>query len=227
MRTLIFILAAAMPTILFGQCHPEWYGTLKAQVQDHSVILRNDTTSRECNSLCNMEIRRISDDTLVWMQIEVQAGANCLCNFNLSATVDSLKFGNYIAKVYYSRLFQYDTCYIGSIPFTITEPFSYFSPHLQNQYQSSCFVVGLPPDKILTELALKVFPNPTVGVLNIVTELKGPKGIRISNVENKTIYEIQTDKEENAIDLSHLPNALYFVTVWNNDKSLHAKFLKN
>lgn len=97
MKTLIFILATVMPTILFGKCHPEWNGILKAEVQGHRVILRNDTTFRECISLCNMQIYHLSNDTLVWMQKDLMPGANCICSFNLSVTIDSLKSGNYTA----------------------------------------------------------------------------------------------------------------------------------
>lgn len=75
-------------------------------------------------------------------------------------------------------------------------------------------------------MALKVFPNPTEGVLNITTKLKGPKVIRISSIENKTILEIKTDKDDQTLDLTYLPRKMYFVTVCNDEKSLHARFIK-
>ncbi len=226
MKTFILILATVMPAILFGQCNPQWFGTLRAEVTGHQVVLWNDTTTRECGRMYNMKIHHLSGDTLVWMQKDVAPGTNCLCEYNLSATIDSLKTGNYIAKVYYSEMFQTDSCYIGSVSFNITEPFPFYSPYLLDQYQSSCLVTGISTVQVQSEMALKVFPNPAEGVLNIATELKGPKFIRISDIENRTIVEIQTDEEEITLDVSYLPAKMYFVTVRNDEKSLHAGFLK-
>jgi hypothetical protein len=227
MKTAIIFILIMLPILSFCQCDPLLYGKLKAEVIGHSVILRDDSAWRNCGVQYDMQVSTLKNDTLVWMQKMGGALSNCLCYYNLSVTIDSLKTGLYTAKVYYSNIWPTFTCYVGSIHFEITEPFNYYSPFKLGQFQSNCFPIVVAQDeKSMDNVVLKVFPNPTQGILNIETELKGSKLIRISDIENKTIFEIQTDKEENAIDLSYLPKALYFVTVWNNDKSLHNKFLK-
>lgn len=65
-----------------------------------------------------------------------------------------------------------------------------------------------------------------MALLTIITDLHGSKVIMISDMENKRIIEFTTDKEDNTIDLSVLPKNMYFVTVRNNEKSVHAKFCK-
>ncbi len=227
MKAVIIIILAILPILSLCQCDPLFYGKLKAEVNGHSVTLRDDTAWRNCGIRYDMQVSTLKNDTLVWMQKTDGALTNCLCHYNLSVTIDSLRTGLYTAKVYYSSIWPTFTCYVGSIPFEITDPFTYYSPFKSGQYQSDCFPIVVTQDeKAMDNEVLKVFPNPTEGILNIVTELKGISVIRISDIESKIVLEIQTDRVENAVDLTYLPGAMYFVTVWNNDKSLHARFLK-
>jgi hypothetical protein len=232
MKTKIFFLFALMPVLVFGQLPCSGYqvcGILSATVNGHSVLLKDDTAHRNCGSVYVMEISSISADTLIWIQKDIAGGAICDCYFNLSVTIDSLKTGNYFTKVFLTDTYWMDTCYVGSLSFTISQPFSYFSPFPENPYQSPCFTpgVGIRSDNLSPGINLRIFPNPTKSVLNVVTNLKGPKVITISDIENKRILELNTDKEENSIDLNTLPNQMYLITVRNNEKSLHAKFFKN
>ena len=229
MKAVIFFLVALIPVLVSGQlpCTPSSSrGVLSALVNGHSVVLRDDTAQRNCGSRYSMGIRSISSDTLIWMQTDSAGGALCNCPFNLSVGVDSLKTGNYITRVFATDTYYHDTCYVGSVSFTITEPFSYFSPFAENPYQSICLLEGIRSDQSSTT-ALKIFPNPTDGILTIITNLKGSKVITISDMENKRIIEFNTEAEVNTIDLGALSKAMYFVTVRNHDKSVHAKVCKN
>ncbi len=50
MRRVIILVILFVPAGLFGQCHPEWNGVLRNFPQGNSVILRNDTAERECET---------------------------------------------------------------------------------------------------------------------------------------------------------------------------------
>jgi hypothetical protein len=225
MKAIIFLLVL-LPVLAIGQCNSTTFGILKAEVHGDTVILQNDTAYRNCGAIYSMGISSLNNDTLIWMQTDIGSVAYCYCYFNLSVTIDSLKPGNYSVKVYYSDLVNNDTCYIGSVSFTITNPNSYLSPSIQNQEQSSCFLVGVSDEKKSGDIVIKVYPNPTKGFLNIFIDLYGDKLIRISDLENKSILEFISDKNENVIDLRSLPNNMYFVTVKTKEKSLHSKFCK-
>ena len=145
MKTLVFILIA-LPYIAFGQCNSIFNGILKAEVDGNSVILKNDSIYRNCAVSYLMEITEIEGDTLVWFQLEqMDMWMMCLCHFNLSVTLDSLEAGNYYVKTYYTNIpFPVgDTCYVGLIPFTISEQNSFVSYGVTDPYQSSCFMVGV------------------------------------------------------------------------------------
>jgi sialate O-acetylesterase len=62
-------------------------------------------------------------------------------------------------------------------------------------------------DYDLNPPSLKVYPNPTKGVLNIVKELD-PKKIEVFDLTGKDVFK---SKFSNKIDLSFLPKGIYFV----------------
>ena len=228
MKTTILIIIALLPIISFGQwCDPMTFGILKAEVKGDSVILKDDTVSRNCGVQYLMKVNAISSDTLVWKQVDFGVAYGCYCHFNLSVTIDSLKPGNYTVKVYYSDSNYLYPCYVGSISFQITKPNSFSTPSILNQQQSDCFEVNSINENSSIGTILKVYPNPSSGLLNILTDLKGEKIIRVTDLENKCILEYFTSKNEEQIDLSRLPNMFYLISVSNKDKTVHAKFCKN
>ncbi len=223
----ILILLFFLPFISFGQCFfttPE--GILSAEVYGDTVILKNDSVCRNCGSSYLMELSNLGNDTLVWMQTDIGGSANCICNFNLSVTIDSLYPGNYSAKVYYTLAYNGDTSYIGTVAFTITQPNTYLTPKIFNQYQSLCFEVNATHEIKYTDTFVKIFPNPSEGVFNILSELEGEKIISITDINNKSIVNFVSDKNENVIDLSNLPKSLYFITITTKEKSIHSKICK-
>jgi len=211
MKTIIFFLLFLLPILAIGQwCDTIYFGKLKAEVYGDTVVLKNDTAYRGCLVLYEMKFHFISPDTLIWMQRDVGEAAGCLCYFNLSMTIDSLKPGNYIAKTYYTLPYMGDTCYIGSVPFIITKQNSYLSPFLMNQEQSQCFIMGVSNKNNDIDNSIKIYPNPTDDYLHVVTDLNGEKLIRISSLENKYVFELKSNANENIIDLHNLPKMIYF-----------------
>jgi len=223
MKTIFFLLTL-FPVLAFG-CYPETVGILSAEVHGDTVILRDDSACRNCGAYYSMSISSTSNDTLVWIQNDIGIPTYCFCPFNLSVTVDSLKPGNYIAKVYYGKIGYY--LYLaGYISFTITKPNSSLSPSLLGQYQSNCLTLGVLNNQALDDRSLKLFPNPTDGIINFNTSLSGEKLFRIINLDGKIIMEFISDKNENNIDLKDLPNNIYFLSVRNREKLVYAKLLK-
>lgn len=227
MKTIIFFLLFLLPMLTIGQwCDSLYLGKLKAEVYGDTVVLKNDTAYRNCGVLYFMEFHFTSPDTLIWMQRDIGEIYGCLCYFNLSMTIDSLKPGNYTAKAYYSFSSISDSCYIGSISFTITKQNSDVSPSLLNQEQSQCFAIGVSDNNDALENSIKIYPNPADDYLNVITNINGEKLIKISSLENKCVFELRTETKENIIDLHNLPKMIYFITIRTNEKTFHSKFIK-
>ncbi len=228
MKTAIFFLLSLSPILAIGQwCDSIYFGKLKAEVYGDSVVIKDDTAYRGCGVLYAMEFHFTSPDTLIWMQRDTGEVVGCLCHFNLSMTIDSLKPGNYTAKTYYSFSSISDTCYIGSVSFIIAQQNSYLSPFLLSQEQSQCLVVGVSDKNNAMDNSIKIYPNPADDYLNVITDLNGEKLIRISSLENKCVFDLKTNTKENIIDLHNLPKMIYFITVRTNDGTVHSKFIRN
>ncbi|TSA29974.1 MAG: T9SS C-terminal target domain-containing protein [Bacteroidetes bacterium] len=225
MKTL-FGMLIMFPLLAAGQCDPASLGTLGAEVSGDMVTLFNDTAFRNCGALYSMEITRISDDTLKWFQRDLGSAAYCLCYFNLSVTVDSLSAGNYTVKAYFQELMSGEVCYIGSVPFTISEPASYINPTIIDQSQSDCLIVGEPDEQFDPEAALKVFPNPVQGLLQIQTGLSGQKMVRITNIRGVVVRNFIVVRNELSIDLRDLAPGIYVLTLQTQGETRQTKFCK-
>jgi hypothetical protein len=62
------------------------------------------------------------------------------------------------------------------------------------------------------ENTIKVFPNPTAGIITIETLTSG-KIIQLISIEGKVLKEIQSAKNQERLDLSELANGTYFLKV--------------
>jgi hypothetical protein len=68
-----------------------------------------------------------------------------------------------------------------------------------------------------------VYPNPTKGILNIVSKVSKFDGFRIYNSNGllvKEKYGSLNESNENAIDVSDLPSGIYYLTVMNSSKRI-------
>lgn len=85
---------------------------------------------------------------------------------------------------------------------------------------------GIAPDSSKNIINLKVYPNPTNGELNIELP-KDTKYFFIADISGKVILRIETNnKEFEKINLSNLPNGVYFVVCeYEDNKFLRAKFI--
>jgi hypothetical protein len=70
---------------------------------------------------------------------------------------------------------------------------------------------------------IQVYPNPASNFLNI--KLKGNASLTISDLQGKTFLNSNYDGI-NGIDISQLNTGIYLVTIQQNGKMYHAKFVK-
>ena len=224
-KTIFFLLF--IPLFSVGQwCDPYNYGILKAQVYGNTVLLKDDTANRNCGVHYEMQVSRLSSDTLIWRQVDFGSVFGCNCHFNLSVTIDSLIPGDYFAKVYYTDSTLFYQCYVGVISFSIAQPQHYQSFIISGQNQSNCFLATSINDNHFSTSYLSAFPNPSDGVITIKTNLKGEKRIRITDLLNNCIVKYITEKEEDQIDLSQFPDACYLITIESRGESIHKKICK-
>jgi hypothetical protein len=218
MKTIVFIFLA-VPFTVFGQCNPLGNGILKAEVDGNSVVLRNDTIYRNCACDYLMQISQLEGDTLAWIQLE-QSGAfaNCYCHFNLSITLDSLVAGNYYVKTFYTKIPSPtgDTCYIGLISFTITDQNSFTSYGVTDEYQSTCFSVGINTHEQPERDKMTIIPNPVIDKITISsTAITGDTHLSIFKVNGEKVLERQLTETETQIDISTLARGIYFIRLQN------------
>jgi len=227
MKTTALFLLTLLPALTFGQFSQPTVDVLTAEVHGDTVILRDDSANRNCGAQYTMQITNINSYSFRWVQKDFGGIAYCYCFFNLSVTVDSLKPGDYSVDTYYTHPDNNMLIYIGTISFTILNPNSYLSPSIVDQEQSPCFIVGISTDNGPIGPALKVYPNPAKGYLNISTDLPGDKTIILSDLIGNILLQLTSDKNEITIDLMDLPAQMVLVTVKNNMKAMHAKVFKN
>ena len=187
----------------------------------------NDSTCRNCGVEYVMEIYKVSDYILEWSQVDHGSVAYCLCPFNLSVTIDSLKPGHYTVRTYFTDALHIDSDYVGSVTFDITKPVSYQSPSITHQYQSICLDEGIPRKDRSAGTYLSVYPDPADDLITITTELTGDKTIRFITPDGKCMFEYLTNKTKNSINISRLPKMVYIISVANKEKSIYKKFCKN
>jgi hypothetical protein len=226
----ILIFLALLPILSFGQCGSYNQGVLKIQVHNDTVILQEDTAVRNCGSMYQMKIWFIAD-TLYWLQSDTGINIACMCNYNYSVTIDSLKTGHYIAKVFFTEYPgwpppYFDTCYVGSIPFEIVEQNSFPSYHTLSGYQSDCFPVGIQNKKHPNNESPFIYPNPTSDLLNIFVDEQGETNISIYNINNQCVLEFSSKNKINSINVSNLPTGFYIVAIKSHNTTVKKKFCK-
>jgi hypothetical protein len=225
MKLIIYFLAI-IPYLAFGQCDPAGNGTLSAYVQDHSVVLTNDTVYRNCGASYTMGISWLSSDTMIWIQTDTGGVAYCQCNYNLSLTLDSLSQGNYAVKVFYTHLIYNDTCYIGMVTFSITQPENFLTPEIINQWQSSCFIVGVEEKQDVLAGSPVIYPNPAGDRLFFRSDLTGESIVQISDVKGMLLRNYSMNLTLNSIEIENFKPGLYFVRIVSGDQISTMKFVK-
>ncbi|HPS62814.1 MAG TPA: T9SS type A sorting domain-containing protein [Bacteroidales bacterium] len=229
MRKLSSLILFFLPVILHGQCHPEWNGILRNEVQGNTVILRNDTTIRECGMQYEMEVSWLDQYTLKWLEKEVGAASNCLCHYNFSVTVDSLAPADYHAKVFYRRFGQMPDCYIGTMRFRIADLLANPSPESMNPYQSPCFSlpVGISTGAGTDGPSMRIYPNPANDHIMVEEGTSDRKWMVIADPLGRIVQSLETREESCSMDLSSLTGrGFYLLTMIRDGVVFRSRFVK-
>jgi parallel beta-helix repeat protein len=93
------------------------------------------------------------------------------------------------------------------------------------RYQSDIELISNTNQANLTN-QIRIFPNPTSGFLNIVSEVEMTT-IRISNVLGQEVMAIQSPNANQAINVSNLTNGVYIITFITESGAWTEQFIKN
>lgn len=91
--------------------------------------------------------------------------------------------------------------------------------------ESSCFDASLSIGEENELENIKVYPNPTNGIINI-DNLPMNSGLIISNIYGTIIKTIQRTSRQQTVDVSDLQTGIYFLTSKNNTTRLIKKIIK-
>lgn len=229
MKTLI-ILLLMFPLIIYGQVSYDLQSDIYVSVNGDTVYLSQSMAVRNCGADYDMQVI-LTGDTLYWYQIDTGATAVCLCNFNLSVTVDSMPTGHYTAKVFYTACPDCpppspDTVYVGSVEFDITAQNSNASISTINQNQSDCFPYNAIDDDHALLPSYSIFPNPVQNTLHFVTADLNEKEIKIFDVQNRRIFEWKFENSKVDINLTNYKSGIYILVYSNKSTIYHSKFIK-
>jgi hypothetical protein len=76
-------------------------------------------------------------------------------------------------------------------------------------------------------LPVRLYPNPTSGQLNIDVAGVSAMNVVISDMSGKVIFEQKETSPTSSLEVSHLPQGIYFVTVTSEGRKGYLKFIKN
>ena len=147
----------------------------------------------------------VSHDTVTWIQTDTVGHLdNCLCRYDLRASVTGLSSGSYLALVYREQLRRYryerDTLIlIGTVAFAVLTSGGTLS---STSYQSGCKSLSVPAedDPLLpTAYTLESFPNPFNPATTISYTLAASSHVllEVYNVIGQRIA-VLTDQERGA-----------------------------
>jgi hypothetical protein len=87
----------------------------------------------------------------------------------------------------------------------------YFAAQYTHRTNTKGWYTGLPPQEV-TNNVLEVYPNPTSGVVELRRHTPSNNKIHVHNALGKLVY-MQEQLFTNTIDLSHLANGVYWLSV--------------
>ena len=75
--------------------------------------------------------------------------------------------------------------------------------------------------------AISIFPNPTEGLLNIISPNEPITGVEVYDVQGRKVTQIAVNSERNyTMDISELESSVYFITIITQDGSITKRIVK-
>jgi|GEM_PF-962425 len=226
------LIGIIMMSSLMAQYPPYGGGKLKAIVNGSTVILKDDTTDRNCAANYQMQIDLTAgshnNHTITWLQYDIGWEAGCDCHFNYSYSLDSLESGHYYANVFFTEVqggdwgipgTPYDTVYEGTVQFDIIDTTAHNFVKA-NSSASLCFPVYTDEfDLSISKTGIgPCFPNPFQSVTNIPVYNYSPGDfIEVYN-QLGLVKKIEGNMSDNyyKCDLSNFESGVYFYKLHSN-----------
>jgi len=215
---------ALIPPLAFGQSK-DFTDVLSAEVHGDTVTIMDNAANRNCGARYETEILQFAD-TLIWIQHDTGATANCMCTYDLSATVDSIAPGHYTTKVYFTLPGSLEIFFVGTISFDITKQTTSSSTKLIDQGQSACYEVGIGEIGKDGDNSIQVYPNPASAFITLITYSISDKLIRIFDIQNRTLLDFYSENNTNVLDISSFRSGIYFIAIKDNNSISRKKFCK-
>jgi hypothetical protein len=213
-RFLLLCIVCVIAISGFGQI-PEFGGVLRTQVNGNSVLIKLDSTWRDCGVQYDQQVF-FNGDSITWLQFDTVIGYACICLYSYSVTLDSLSDGNYTVAVYYSEscwngttIYPCDTIYQGSTSFTINNLLT-ATPVKKGDSTTPCLqewdhVAEYPKDNLYP------YPNPTRDFIAIPLADKYKPVELFDVVGHPVSFKISKKSGKFIVmDLSTLPGGIYY-----------------
>jgi hypothetical protein len=84
--------------------------------------------------------------------------------------------------------------------------------------------ITVPTEDDFVDSKIKIYPNPSTGIISIESDFQEVKNIEIHNLEGKALHSISKLDGE-TIDLSHLESGIYFIKGFVNDQPFLKKLV--
>lgn len=228
MKTLLLLLCL-LPGTLFGQCGSYYPGSLRSVVTGDQVTLYNDTALRNCGAMYQMKAG-IMNDTIVWLQSDTGWVYGCICNFDLSVTLDSLPTGNHVVKVYYTEYPGWgapyeDTCLVGLIFFEVTQQNSNTGLWKSDEVQGDCYQwTGMPDLKAEEPFIINV--NDIGSVVTVTSRLPGHMRAVLFDLHGREHGESSSAGGVCSFSTALLPEGIYMVRIEHPQAIRTLKFIR-
>ena len=86
---------------------------------------------------------------------------------------------------------------------------------------------SLPIEELTdNDLEISIYPNPTKNKITVETQIKGAFKGRIMDKLGMTVAIFEVGNGNSTIDVSHLPDSMYFLELYNEDNRTIRKFVK-
>jgi hypothetical protein len=217
MKKLSFLFVVFIFSNLFSFSQEAIY----AVVQNDTVTIWHVETERNCAARYKMEFD-IIDYKINLFEFDTGTSANCLCYFDLSATLANLLPGYYEVDVFSFRQTFNDTTYLGSTSFTISSGDGL--PQFLSYSQSDCYDPTSIDDHSSSE-AVQVCPNLAEGCIYIDSENDNVQ-VHIRNAMGQLVIAEEFFKNNSKINLTGLQAGIYFITIKSSGNERIMKFIK-
>ena len=190
----------------------------KAFVMLQKKYFTLDAFFNDCNANINISIK--TDST---MHIDLERKFPSDTVYSLLSSLHSNEVYGMHDFSYIDDLYNTDNNFVQyRLKMTIGADTTFFIDSVTVNYSNSC--LPPPPPPIITENAVKIFPNPVLKNLFVkIDRVSNTKiGIVIHNTSGQLVYsntyQQETGSNTEAIDLSTLAKGIYIVSVYTDDK---------